>query len=263
MPMRTLESVDRPTRVRFDSGPLTLGGELWCPRGRGPFPAVVWNHGSVGRERGLQAPRRGDDPTTVETWLSLGLAVFAPGRRGYDGAPGATLAEALQGEPEGSEARDELLVERLRAESDDVLAAVTYLESQTWVDRHRIVCAGYSLGAILTLLVLARSDHFVAGVTFALGAILWGKSKTVREFLIRTAGKVDTPVMIIQSENDYSTAPTPAIAAVLRQRGVDHLAIVYPPLGEGPRDGHVFCALGGRAWGPDARDFLERVGTPG
>ncbi len=33
--------------VHFPSGPRTLGGELFRPKGKGPFPAVLYNHGSV------------------------------------------------------------------------------------------------------------------------------------------------------------------------------------------------------------------------
>ena len=33
-------------RVTFKSGSLTLVGYLFKPAGRGPFPAVLWNHGS-------------------------------------------------------------------------------------------------------------------------------------------------------------------------------------------------------------------------
>ena len=33
--------------VRFPSGDLTLGGELYLPEGDGPFPVVLYNHGSA------------------------------------------------------------------------------------------------------------------------------------------------------------------------------------------------------------------------
>jgi hypothetical protein len=37
----------QPEIVYFSSGRLTLGGELYRPTGRGPFPAVLYNHGSA------------------------------------------------------------------------------------------------------------------------------------------------------------------------------------------------------------------------
>ena len=35
-----------PETVVVQSGGLTLRGLLWSPAGRGPFPAVLFNHGS-------------------------------------------------------------------------------------------------------------------------------------------------------------------------------------------------------------------------
>jgi hypothetical protein len=72
-----------PERAQFRSGLLTLWGEVWRPTGQGRFPTVLWNHGSEGRAHALQAPRT-NGPTTLECWLAMGFAVFAPSRRGYD-----------------------------------------------------------------------------------------------------------------------------------------------------------------------------------
>ena len=40
------ESTD-PDIIYFQSQNLTLGGELFKPNGDGPFPAVLYNHGSA------------------------------------------------------------------------------------------------------------------------------------------------------------------------------------------------------------------------
>ena len=36
----------RPELVGFKGGDLELKGYIWKPSGDGPFPAVLWNHGS-------------------------------------------------------------------------------------------------------------------------------------------------------------------------------------------------------------------------
>jgi carboxymethylenebutenolidase len=36
-----------PEVVSFRSGAITLQGTLYKPEGKGPFPAVVYNHGSA------------------------------------------------------------------------------------------------------------------------------------------------------------------------------------------------------------------------
>ena len=35
-----------PELITFTSGDLALKGFVWKPEGSGPFPAIVWNHGS-------------------------------------------------------------------------------------------------------------------------------------------------------------------------------------------------------------------------
>ena len=37
---------DRPELITFTSGDLALKGFIWKPEGPGPFPAILWNHGS-------------------------------------------------------------------------------------------------------------------------------------------------------------------------------------------------------------------------
>lgn len=41
-----LQGTPTPEIVSFRSGGLTLQGLLWRPAGQGPFPAVLYNHGS-------------------------------------------------------------------------------------------------------------------------------------------------------------------------------------------------------------------------
>jgi hypothetical protein len=38
--------VPRPGLIEFKSGDLELKGFVWKPSGDGPFPAILWNHGS-------------------------------------------------------------------------------------------------------------------------------------------------------------------------------------------------------------------------
>src|SRR5215470_13127825 len=47
-PTATAVGSGKPSKVRvtFKSGNLTLVGYLFKPDGDGPFPALIWNHGS-------------------------------------------------------------------------------------------------------------------------------------------------------------------------------------------------------------------------
>ncbi len=61
--------------VTFRSGSLTLHGFLWKPAGPGPFPAVVWNHGS--QQNPLPLTRLGS------LFTQQGYVLFVPHRRGH------------------------------------------------------------------------------------------------------------------------------------------------------------------------------------
>src|SRR5258708_1746972 len=40
------DALRQPELIEFRSGDLDLKGFIWKPAGAGPFPAILWNHGS-------------------------------------------------------------------------------------------------------------------------------------------------------------------------------------------------------------------------
>ena len=45
-PQEALQTGARPEEVVFPAAGRSLHGFLWKPEGSGPFPAILWNHGS-------------------------------------------------------------------------------------------------------------------------------------------------------------------------------------------------------------------------
>lgn len=79
--------------VKFKSGQLTLVGVVYRPDGRGPFPAVIWNHGSEktpGRSRQFDA--------VADIFVPAGYVVFAPSRRGHDSSEGTYIGDRMDAE---------------------------------------------------------------------------------------------------------------------------------------------------------------------
>src|SRR5262245_4999608 len=75
-------------RVTFRSGRLTLVGFLFRPAGSGPFPAVIWNHGSE------QSPSVGPQFDSVAgIFVPRGYVVFAPVRRGHGLSEGVYIGD--------------------------------------------------------------------------------------------------------------------------------------------------------------------------
>src|SRR5258708_19391955 len=77
-------------RVTFRSDDLTLVGYLFKPHGPGPFPAVIWNHGS---ERSPGQGRQFDSVAAL--FVPYGYVVFAPVRRGHDHSEGVYIVDQI------------------------------------------------------------------------------------------------------------------------------------------------------------------------
>lgn len=77
------ESAARGEDVSIPSGAVTLAATLFAPAGRGPFPAVVFLHGSG------DAARLGPgDRSRVQAYLDEGIAVLVYDKRGIGGSTG-------------------------------------------------------------------------------------------------------------------------------------------------------------------------------
>src|SRR6266571_24779 len=66
-----------PETVSFQSGTITLHGLLYKPEGAGPFPAVLYNHGSAPGMLSNEAFE-----AIAPVYVSRGWVFFAPYRRG-------------------------------------------------------------------------------------------------------------------------------------------------------------------------------------
>ena len=112
---------------------------------------------------------------------STSLPVYAVlvERRGYGRSDGPAWSEAV-GRDVGS-----VLIARLQAEADDVLAAVEYLRSVPSADISRLGIAGWSLGGIVTLFAISRSRSFRAAVDQAGGVLMWRFSPALQTALTR------------------------------------------------------------------------------
>ncbi|HEX8905125.1 MAG TPA: alpha/beta hydrolase, partial [Longimicrobiaceae bacterium] len=137
----------REEAVRFTSPetPLTLGGKLVLPRGRGPFPAVVFVTGS--------------DPDTRDAWLYEAAALA---RRGV-----ASLLYDKRGVGESAGASHDLASWDDLA--DDADAAVRYLMTRADViDTARVGMVGQSQGTWIITKAAVR-DPAVRFVAFISG----------------------------------------------------------------------------------------------
>ena len=203
---------DRAPTPFFENGsPVTLEVVIYRPLGEGPFPAVLFNHGSTGN---------GDDPnqftvtytseSVAKFFAERGWLVAFPQRRGRGASDGiydegftpdrsrysCLQAPALAGFEHG------LL---------DVDAAADYLASRNDVDASRMLSAGTSRGGILAIVHAAlRPDLFDGAVNFVGGWLGEGCQDALavnRATFLRGAG-FSRPTLWLYSDNDsfYSLA---------------------------------------------------------
>jgi carboxymethylenebutenolidase len=253
-----------PETVVVPSGKLRLKAFLWKPSGPGPFPAVLFCHGSGGADAGHTA---GVSITEAAEKLAPGflkhgyafLYLFRRGQ-GLSAEQGPFMQSILQREEEtkGKEARQHLqFVLATTDHLDDVMAGLSFLKTAPAIDSKRIAIVGHSFGGQLTLLAAERDNAVRAAVAFAAAANSWERSSELRDRLLAAADKAMAPIMLIQAANDYSTAPGYALADELERLHKPHLVKMYPPSGRTSEDGHNFVYIAIPQWENDVFKFLD------
>jgi dipeptidyl aminopeptidase/acylaminoacyl peptidase len=250
--------------VVVPSGKLRLKAFLWKPAGPGPFPAVLFCHGSGGADAGHTAglPITEAGEKLAPLFLKHGYAFMYLFRRGQglSADQGPFMQNILQHEEtaKGKEARQHLqFVLAITDHLDDVMAGLSFLKAAPAIDAKRVAIAGHSFGGQLTLLVAERDNTLRAAVAFAAAANSWERSSELRQRLLTAVNKATAPIMLIHAANDYSTAPGYALASELERLHKPHLLKVYPPVGRTSEDGHNFLYLASPRWEHDVFEFLD------
>jgi dienelactone hydrolase len=254
-----------PQTVEIPSGNLRLKAFLWKPAGPGPFPAVLFNHGSGGADAnhtaGLTMAQAAENLGPL--FVKHGYAFLYLFRRGHglsaDQAP--FMQDLLHREEaaKGKEARQHLQFILVTTDHlDDVLAALSFLKNIPGIDSHRIAVAGHSFGGQLTLLAAERDSSVRAAVTFGAAAGSWERSSELRERLLAAVRKTTAPILFVQAENDYSIAPSRALGEELERLHKPYLVKIYPAIGKSPDDGHNVLYLAIPQWEADVFPFLDQ-----
>ncbi len=241
-------AVPKETEVSFQNGDLQLRGFIWKPEGNGPFPVLLWNHGSEKLPGWL--PELGTD------FVNQGYVFFIPHRRGQGRSGGTYIQDVIEKTPLRDQGR--VLVELHDTEQfSDQAAGVKYLQSLSYVDKNRIAVGGCSYGGIQTLIGAEKNPGYRVAVDFAGGAKSW-KQSTELQARLRTASRnAAIPVFYIQAENDFDLSPTKELPVEAQNAGKPFKAQIYPPFGATNQDGHDFCVKGIAVWGKDVFSFLS------
>jgi dipeptidyl aminopeptidase/acylaminoacyl peptidase len=211
--------------------------QIFLPRdGRaGTRPAILFFHGGPQRQMLL-----GFHPMDAYNWMysenqslvAQGYIVLSVNYRGGIGY-GLDYREAKDFGPDGG------------SELNDLLGAITYLQSRKDVDPRRLGIWGASYGGLMTALGLARaSDALAAGVDYA-GLYNWStflasvgvpldgseaNQKAIESSPVATIGKWRSPVLVVQADDDRNVPLQQSSDLIedLRSHGVPHEEIMIP-----------------------------------
>jgi len=245
--------------ITYRSGPYELQGTIYKPKGPGPFPAVLWNHGSE--------KNPGPQPELAAFYTSHGLVLFTPIRHGHGGMPGDYIADLnnriLAEHKDNQMLAWKLMVPLHEVYNADVAAAVDWLKAQPYVDSNRIIITGVSYGGIQTLISAEKIPGVRGFVSFAPGAMSW-KMTVLRERLLLAIQHAKAPIFLLQASNDYSTGPVEVLGKAIAKKGLPNRAKLYPAFGAPDQHqlGHVAFAtwnIGTEIWGPDVLAFIHTV----
>jgi len=239
--------------VFYPSGKLKIEAYLFKPDGPGPFPVVVYNHGSrAGHER-----EERPFAYVGEILVRSGYVVVVPERRGYGKSDGPTFGQTV------GKDRGPRFVACVQEETDDVLAAVEFIKTLPNADMKRLGVMGWSFGGIVSVFAASRSSAFRAVVDQAGAALTWDHSPAMQEALKKAARKIQIPLLGMVAENDRTTESVKAVVREAEASGAATKLIVYPAFtpqdAAGVAPGHmIFGRDGWRFWEADVKEFLAK-----
>ena len=245
-----------PDTVIVRSGALRLRGLFWRPVGQGPFPAVLFNHGSGAQLEPNRASLIGP------LFARHGYAILYLFRRGAglsagQGTQSGALMDrerAAHGEPGRNHVQIRLLE---RDEMGDARAGLAWLRGRPEVNARRVAVVGHSFGGSLTLLIAESDPQLEAAVAFGEGGWSWERSSLLRARLLAAVDHAHAPIFLIHAANDYSIAPGESLAAEMERHGKPHRLEIYPAVGTTPEAGHDFVYSSIGVWESDVFAFLD------
>jgi dienelactone hydrolase len=196
-----------PVTVGLLSG-RTRTGEMIVthlrPPGPGPFPVVVFSHGSYSPANKVDRFRLKD--RTRDYWIKRGFAIVAPTRLGY-GLTGTNPFPEFSGKDCDNRNYGPMTV----ATSHQISVAVDFAKTLPWADKNRMILMGHSAGGLASAVATRLEMPGVLGAINSAGGY-GGRSKShpgqpcspdrMREVYASAGAAARIPMLWIYSAND-------------------------------------------------------------
>jgi len=158
-------AADKAQEVTIQAGQYQLHGCFWTPDGPGPYPVMIFNHGSE------KNPAPCGPPDLGTFYQKKGFAFFTFQRHGHGASPGEYIMDlqrqAYTSHAFSRSAAQSEVVGLQELYNKDVESAVAWLKEQKWADSQRIAMTGISFGGIQTILTAEKGLGISAFLAFA------------------------------------------------------------------------------------------------
>ena len=252
--------------------PVTVDGEAvklalitYKPAGTGPFPTLIFHHGSTGRGNDPSSFARPYEALAMANWFTArGFAVLLPSRRGRGGSEGLYDEGFSTERSFGYSCEEALAVPGADRALRDIDAVTPALLAMSFVDRSRVVVGGQSRGGILAIAWSGRQPGVPrAAINFVGGwmSSRCGNSTSINRGLLNRGVAYGQPSLWLYGENDtyYPLSHTRAnFAAFQKAGGKGAFHEFTPPVGT---NGHFINSLP-RLWTPVMEAYLAERGLP-
>jgi carboxymethylenebutenolidase len=109
------------------------------------------------------------------------------------------------------------------------------------------------------MLAAEKPEGIRAAINFAGAAMSWKGNDLKRSRLLASATRAKVPVLFVQAENDFNTAPSRELCEAMLPSGKQCRVRIYPPFGTTAMDGHSFAYDGSDIWSHEVFRFLDEV----
>jgi len=211
--------------VVLDGETVKLATITYRPPGNGPFPTLIFHHGSTGSGTDLKLFAVPYEPVPLIDWfVRRGFAVVLPSRRGRGGSQGR-YDEGFEANPSAGYSCDP---ERSLPGADralrDIDAITDAILAQPFIDRSRFVVGGQSRGGILAIAWSGRHPELPQAVINFVGG--WSSTRCSRASfvngtLFKRGVAFGKPTLWLYGENDpyYSLSHSRANFAAFQAAG--------------------------------------------
>jgi dienelactone hydrolase len=235
------------------------------PAGSGPFPILIFHHGSTGRGTDPTAFARPYDPKVLAEWFTArGWAVMLPQRRGRGGSEGTYDEGFSTNRGQGYSCEETLSLPGADRALRDIDAVTPLILAQPFVDRTRFAVGGQSRGGILSIAWTGRQPALPrAAINFVGGWLGSGCSSAVsiNQNLLKRGVAYGQPSIWLYGEGDpfYPLSHTRANFAAFQAAGGKGAFHEYqPPQG---LNGHQISSAP-QLWGTTVEAYLTERGLP-